>query len=95
MSGTPVDELRYWKARAGEFERLAAALRDRLAALAEVVPTDLVPLLTADAETIREEGLSGKAVIGLEEGTALKAAHVADEVPLLWRRLEAEDSRRK
>ena len=94
MSGTPVDELRYWKARAGEFERLAAALRDRLAALAEVVPTDLVPLLTADPATIREEGLSGKAVIGLEEGTALKAAHVADEVPLLWRRLEAEDSRR-
>ena len=94
MSGTPAEELRYWRARAGEFEKLAAALRDRLAALAAVVPTDLVPLLTADPARIREEGLSGKAVIGLEEGTALRAAHVAEEVPLLWRRLEAEDSRR-
>jgi len=94
VSGTPAEELRYWRARAGEFEKLAAALRDRLAALAAVVPTDLVPLLTADPARIREEGLSGKAVIGLEEGTALRAAHVAEEVPLLWRRLEAEDSRR-
>jgi len=94
VSGTPAEELRYWRARAGEFEKLAAALRDRLTALAAVVPTDLVPLLTADPARIREEGLSGKAVIGLEEGTALRAAHVAEEVPLLWRRLEAEDSRR-
>ncbi|HSB36924.1 MAG TPA: hypothetical protein VLH41_08595 [Thermoanaerobaculia bacterium] len=94
MSGTPAEELRYWRARAGEFEKLATALRDRLAALAAVVPTDLVPLLTADPARIREEGLSGKAVIGLEEGTALRAAHVAEEVPLLWRRLEVEDSRR-
>ena len=94
MSETPDDELRYWKERAREFERLAAALRDRLAAMAAVVPTDLVPLLTADPATIREEGLSGKAVIGLEEGTALRAARVAEELPLLWRRLDAEESRR-
>lgn len=93
MSERASEELHYWKERAGELERLAEALRDRLVALAAVIPTDLVPLLTSDPETIREQGLSGKAVIGLAEGTALKAAHVAEDLPLLWCRLDTEDSR--
>ncbi len=92
MSEPPADEARYWRARSEEFERLVVTLRDRLLALAAVVPSDLVPLLTADPATIREEGLSGRAVTGLEEGVSLKAAHVADELPLLWRRLDTEDS---
>ncbi len=80
-------ELRYWKARARELERLLEEARSRLIALADALPHQQAVLLDHEPDTLEPSGCTADPLAGWEESIELRPGNAADEMRGVWERL--------
>lgn len=87
----PADGDEDWKGRALASEAALQDLRNRLLALAYVLPVEYLPYL--DGETPDVEGASATAelFLGWDDTPFLTPSHVFDEMERLWKRLPAPE----
>lgn len=77
----------YWQSRAAALEAEVGELRDRLLALAQVVPPGILPLLSATAAEMRDQVVAVDLFDGWEEGPTPQKSSLETELARAWSRL--------
>jgi hypothetical protein len=79
--------------RVAELEKAVAELRDRLIALARILPPDYVRLLDREAAAVEAAAPSWSILEGWQDSVVMKSSHVGPEMQRLWARLDPKVDR--